>query len=437
MKFIIISLFLLLLFAVVLNKGQRRAILTLIGLFVFNTTISIQPFDSYTLLCSAFTLSLIFHKDFRSEWKNFPYKSIMLLLLIVHICVVVLDPRVSGLLKIISRIFNNFVPRYWALFVGYSMVGSLRIARGTCAKLCLLFGVMTIYGCVTYILQGNPYDNLLHLSFGDEVGIWSNVQTRGYRVFSTLNNPIVYGFVMCMAASLVYLFREGLSKASYITLILLCLLNVFLANSRTGVVCGLLLVVLFLLLKNGISIRLVGSSAVIALLFSALYYTIPFVKEASDSVFDIFLTGGENTGGSTVELKDNQLDISLLLFAIHPYFGHGFNYFQEVIIEKDASTLEVLAGMEGFGYKLLIEEGVFMIIAVDILFFALVRDFFKLMLNTKSPLPCMGIAWTVSFLVFLLLAGIYGGIFTIGMILIGMLLRISVLSDSSLIEKDK
>ena len=434
MKFVIISLFLLLLFAVVLKKGQQRAVLTLIGLFVFNTTISIQPFDSYALLCSAFTLSLLFHKEFRSEWKNFPFKSIMLLLLVIHICVVVLDPRVSGLLKIISRIFNNFVPRYWALFVGYSMVSSLRVARGTCAKLCLLFGVMTIYGCMTYVLQGNPYDDLLHLSFGDEIGIWSEVQTRGYRVFSTLNNPIVYGFVMCMAASLVYLFRERLSKVAYVALILLCLLNVFLANSRTGVVCGLLLVVLFLLLKNGISIRLVGSCVAIVLLFSVLYYTIPFVKEASDSVMDIFLTGGENTSGSTVELKDNQLEISLILFAVHPYFGHGFNYFQEVIMEKDASTIEVLAGMEGFGYKLLIEEGVFMIIAVAILFFALIWNFFKLMLNSKCSLPCMGIAWTISFLAFLLLAGIYGGIFTIGMILIGMLLRMSVLSNSSMID---
>ena len=105
----------------------------------------------------------------------------------------------------------------------------------------------------------------------------------------------------------------------------------------------------------------------------------------------------------------------------HPYFGSGFNYFREVIVLKDAAASEALAGLEGYGYKLLVEEGIFMIIAVSWLFLSILWYFLK-RLSVKQY-SSMGVAWTLSFLFFIISTGTYGGVFTICMIFIGMLLK--------------
>ena len=108
---------------------------------------------------------------------------------------------------------------------------------------------MGCYGFITFILQGYPYDDALHIAFGNDVGIWSEVQSRGYRVLSTLNNPIVYGFVMFIATTYLYLQRDNFSKNVYFCLSLLVFLNVFLANSRTGIVAGVFLLVVYALVE--------------------------------------------------------------------------------------------------------------------------------------------------------------------------------------------
>lgn len=262
---------------------------------------------------------------------------------------------------------------------------------------------------------------MLHMAFGNEIGIWSEVQTRGYRVFSTLSNPIVYGYVMFLAATYLYLQRKCINKLTYYALLLMIVLNAFLANSRTGLAAGALLIAVYALMEYRFSYRIIGFLASIVILFAVLYQYVPFVQNAADSVLDLLSTGGEETEGSTVELKEDQLETSLFFFYLHPWFGNGFNYFGEVISQRFDTGQIGLAGMEGYGYKLLIEEGIFMIIAVAMLFVCLIIFFIKRLIVRQYA--AMGVAWIASFLFFILGTGTYGGIFTIGMLFIGMLLR--------------
>lgn len=406
---------------ILFSKGRRRLVTLMLGVLFLNDTISIQPFSSYTLLITTCFLSLTYHRELKYTWYNFPFKTIFVILFIIHFLVVQFDNRSFPPLTFISRVFNNYVPHFLALFVGYAAISSIKVWKKSAMPMALIFSIMCIYGFITFVLQNNPYDDMLHMAFGNELGIWHDVQSRGYRVFSTLNKPNVYGYVMFLAATYLYLQRKLLNKTLYVVVTLMIILNAFLSNSRTGIVSGALMIAIYIILEYKLSYKVLGYSAGMFILLIILYDYVPFIQPIADSVIDVFTTGGVNTSGSTTDLKGEQLTSSLFFFFKHPYFGNGFNYFQEVIgVQYDTYDIG-LAGLEGYGYKLLVEEGAFMIIAVTWLFISMLLFFIRRF--EIKECSSMSVAWIVSLLFFMFLTGIYGGIYTIGMIFIGMILR--------------
>lgn len=407
---------------ILLQTGTQRAVWLATGLFFFQGIIG-GGSGQYTLYLTAFILSLWTHGEIRQEWKAFPFKKELAVLFILHVAVAAMDPRgIHNPLEVCLRTFKYFIPRYAALFVGFAAFRRLGDWLGMVRPLSLMLAVVGLYGVATWVLQANPYDDALHMAFEGRKGIWADVESRGYRVFSTLTNPIVYGYVMCIAASLTYLWKRQMNTVLWTGLLALALFNVFLANSRTGVVAGLILVGVFLLSKYRLSYRMYCSIALCAVVLAVSYYCIPVVRHVTDSTVDIFTSGGVHTRGSTVELKFDQLAASLYLFYKHPFFGNGFNYFWEAIRMEHVAYRGNLAGLEGFGYKLLVEEGIFMIIAVAVLFFNLSRYFWTR--RYSGDYAHAGMAWTLSFLAFMLFTGTHDGIFTIGMVFIGMLAKL-------------
>lgn len=423
MDFIIWLLFFIVFVMMMAKKGHQRAVCLFVGLFILADYISIEPINAYALYMVAFIVSLGIHGEIKQEWNNFPFKRILILLLLLHVAVALHDSRINdNPIKMLSRVFNNFIPRYMALFVGYAALSRLGDWRKTAMPLFAIFAFMGMYGLFTWFLQSNPYYEMMNEAFKGKAGIWTEVQSRGYRVMSTLSNPIVYGFVMCMAGHFIFLWRKSMDVVAGAGLFSLVVLNAFLANSRTGIVAGVLLVLVFLLSKYRLSVRMYRSIVICALVLSVSYFTIPPIQHVTDSVIDIAVSGGKQTQGSTVALKFDQWKAAGYFFAKSPFFGNGFHYFSELISGKDTSyTGGNLAGMEGYGYKLLVEEGLFMIIGAVVFFSGLCGYFFRR--HYLGDYAHTGIAWTASFLAYLMFTGDYGGIFTIGMILIGMLLK--------------
>lgn len=406
---------------IIMQTGVQRAVWLATGIFFFQGIIG-DCSGQYTLYLTAFVISLCVHGEIRQEWEAFPFKKELIVLFILHIAVTVTDQRVNHApLEMCFRIFKYFIPRYMALFVGFAAFQRLGDWRRMVKPLSVILAVMGLYGVVTWVLQANPYDDALHMAFQGKTGIWNGVQSRGYRVFSTLTNPILYGYVMCIMASLIYLWKRQMNTVLWTGLLALTLFNVFLANSRTGIVAGLILVCVFLLSKYRLSFRTYCSIALCTVALAVSYFCVPMVRQVLDSTIDIFTSGGSHTRGSTLDLKFDQLRASLYFFHKHPFFGNGFNYFWETIRMEHVAYEGNLAGLEGFGYKLLIEEGIFMITAVIILFFNLFRFFWSR--RYVCDYAHAGMAWTLSFLFFLLVAP-NGGVFTIGMVFIGMLMKL-------------
>lgn len=407
---------------IIWSKGVKRATWLFIGVFFFNDLIEITPFNSYALYTTAFVISLWIHDELKQEWQSFPFKYELLTIFVFHIGIAITDQRINhDILKVCSRIFNNFMTRYMALFVGYATLQSLKNWRKTIIALFCTSAVMGIYGIITWLLQSNPYYNMMHVALKGKSGIWTDVQNRGYRVLSTLSNPIVYGYVMCIVGHLVLLWKKYINITLWACLMLLILSNILFSNSRTSIVAGLILAIVFLLFKYKLSLRMYKYIVLCIAMLAVSYFTIPVVRNVSDSIMDLFTSGGTNTVGSTVDLKFEQLKAAVYFFLKHPLWGNGFNFFEETIKLKHIAYEGNLAGLEGFAYKLLVEEGAFMIIAVVVLFVNLLRYFINR--SYLGDYAYVGIAWVLSFLAFMLLAGCWGGIFTIGMLFIGLLLK--------------
>lgn len=434
MKYFFLILMFVDIIAIISCKGVKRFAWFMAGIFLIHDGIGIEPFGSHTLFLTALFISLWYHKEFKKTWKDFPFKWLIIVILVIHVLVVQYDERSYPSLTYISRIYNNYVPRFFSLFLGYALIDKSKSYERSIITLSKIFLVMTIYGFITYFLRSNPLDDLVLTSFTREVGIWSDVQSRGYRVFSTLSNPIVYSYVMFVAFSYIYIGKKWLIKKNYYLLMTLTLLNAFLANSRTGIIAGAVLITVYVVLEYKLSIRMFGFGLSLLLALLVLYNNVSFVKDAMDGVMDIFTTGGKSTEGSDVDLKMNQLAASLLFFSQHPYFGHGFYYFVDVLAPRNMQG--DLVGMEGYGYQLLLEEGIFMIITVITLFVSIIIYFFKRL--AIKQISSMGIAWTVSFVFYLLTAGSNGGIFIKGMLFIGMAIRyVQLISSDTTQQKRK
>lgn len=429
MKLAILCIFFIVIALILSTKGSQRALFLFVGLFIVGEFYIGGKVSAFLIYPTAFIVSLLLHGEIRDAWKNFPFKVILCVTLLLHIAIGMLDDRINhDYLKVGYRIFNNFGSSYMALFVGYSLMSNLKEWRTIVRLLFLIFAFVGIYGLFTWFIQSNPYYEMINEVMLDEYGIWTDVQRRGYRVLSTLQNPIVYGFVMCMIAHFVFLWRKSMDVLQWSGLLLLFVINVFLANSRTGVVAGFILVLLFLLSKYRLSWRMYASIASCVLAIAIFYFAIPQVRHTTDTVVDVFTTGGNYTRGSNVELKFSQMTASVYFFKKAPFFGNGFHYFRDELIRKDVSySGGRLGGMEGYGYRLLVEQGLFMMIAAAIFFYLLVRYFFRR--RYLGDYAHAGMAWTVSFLAFILFAGDYGGVFIMGMVLIGLILRFTQLYE--------
>lgn len=138
-------------------------------------------------------------------------------------------------------------------------------------------------------------------------------------------------------------------------------------------------------------------------------------------VIDIFITGGNNTQGSNMELKNDQLATSLLYFYDSPFWGHGINYFRENIQER-YGMLSGLAGLEGYGYRILVELGVFMLIAFIIYIISFIRVTVSYYKQNKMVASIL-ISQFIAFIFFIIATGDYGGVFEYAFIIIGLNLK--------------
>lgn len=405
------------------TSGAKRA-LWFIGsiLFISDSIVLWGPFNSHFAFVLSFLVSLCLHHELKTCYKEYPLRRISVAIFIIYILIGIVDTRIP-LISRFSRPVTVFALTYMAFFIGFCCVKNSNDLRLILRGFTKMLVIVCVYGLFTFIVKNNPIYDLISNSFSGEFGIWANVQERGYRVCSFLSNPIVFGGVMGMYSLIILNMWQTKNKIFKYVVFTLLLLGVLIANSRTGMFSVLAAYILYFLLKNKLSYKnllALFSTVIIALI---MYSQFNFIRPMIDSAIDLVMTGGENTSGSSTDLKVQQWEVSLLSFYEAPFFGHGLSYFNEVMGNKDSFIYEsLIAGMEGYQYKLLIEEGGFMIIAVIIFYIRLFAFFFKKRTYSQT-ISYSGIACTFSFLFFICATGTYGSTFLHFGTYIGILLK--------------
>lgn len=141
--------------------------------------------------------------------------------------------------------------------------------------------------------------------------------------------------------------EKFISRKSYIYTLCLLLVGVFLANSRATILALAFGFLQFDYIRKP-KILLI---ALVTLLIIALPFS-DYILNVYHSIFDF--TGKHDVGGSSMEMRLRQLDISFFLFLQNPIFGGGLSMIYYLM--TDVSIPE-LAGAESQLFYLLIERG--------------------------------------------------------------------------------
>lgn len=424
MKIIIIIITLIISLVILRKKGVSRLLWLMGGILYIHDLQILSPFRVHIILIFSFIISIVREKGFMVEVRRYPFKWITLILLIIHLMVGFMDERIS-LLSGMSRAIMTFSSTYLCFFLGYLSIKRNEDFVFFIKEIVILLIPIIIWGFITGILQSNPYYNALTSSFGEDVGIWGDVQDRGYRVCSFLSNPIVYGAVMGMFCMFMFIFLQPQYQSTKYLLCICLMANVLMSNSRTGLVTMGLMVLLYIILVYGKNFfALLRITIVIILLLVVAYNMSGSLQSIFDSVIDLYKTGGEHTQGSDVDLKITQMTISVLYFYEKPWFGHGFDFFNEELVGFD----DKLAGLEGYIYSLLIEQGLVMIIAVCL--FAIMFIYYCLKNKKSFMYRNFTVATFVSFVFFICATGTYGNVFEYFALLLGVNIKMIQLHSS-------
>lgn len=399
---------------IIINRGEKRT-----KIFLFSSFFMPASFGTaHILLPVSFLISLWRSGDLKHEIKTFPLKNISIVILLIYFLVALGDNRIS-IPESIIRPITYFIKTYLYLFVGYTLVKSEKNWNRTARTLLQIFSIFAIYGVVTWILQTNPWYDFTSQVYGQET-VWGE-SDRGYRTTSFLNNAIAYGIVMVTGTFTIWLYYQKYANRRNLILLVIIVANIFLANSRTGIVSFALAIVLYIILYNGLSGRTILSFMGVCIALVVAYFSMDFIRPVMDSVIDLITTGGNNTKGSNMELRNDQLATSLIYFREAPFLGHGIYYYSETIFPR-LGSFSGLAGLEGYGFRLLIEMGGFMIVAFIVYVIRFVHTAIKGRKINKQWSSVV-IAQFIAFVFYLMATGDYGNVFEYCFILIGINLK--------------
>lgn len=352
-------------------------------------------------------LSIYREGKIRLYTKTFPLLLPLCLLFISHIIVGVVDNRLPISQGFFRGVFS-FSTSYLMLYTGYIL--AFQVPYKTIVRTIVFFFVIIgIYTVIEFLSGSNPYYNMIETMYGKENNIWTvmdgQITERGQRCMGTQSNPIYYGLLLASIGLFIVtnVFKDQKNK---VLLLLLLAISLIATKSRTPIVAFAIMYLIFLLPTSsfGSTIRVLFLSALFVLL---LGHFIPIFDTLINSLIEFASTGDSELQGSSSELRFQQLATSFLYFLNNPIWGNGYYYFSENIFSGKNDSFGGLAGMEGYIFELLIEQGAVQIILILLFWIYCYRCFFKYRALNKNT-SYAGMAMSTGFLFFIIATGANG-----------------------------
>ena len=353
--------------------------------------------SSHLVLAFSYLISLYRDRFLLYDIKKYPFKKISILIACVYIIIALQSYWMPFVYSIYIAI-GEYLLSFFMLFVGYHAVKTPSDYDKIIRLLKPIVLVSSIYGLICFVLQDNPYNDIIGIS---DIGSNYNAKEalRGYRIsaFSSTSNPHALLLIVC--SFLIINYEQ--TKYSYILLIL-SLFNIVLSASRAPLFDLAILILTYFLLSNNLKKKLKVIFLSVIILF--ILFQIPFfefyISKAINSSLDIFKEVDEQEiGGSSIECRIMQFESGWNYLIEKPWFGHGFRYYSDIIFEPD-SINNGLLGMESYLLMLFVEQGSIMIILSFTFYFSLFHFILKKRNNPYYRIP---LALSIMFMAHLLM----------------------------------
>jgi hypothetical protein len=389
-----------------------------ISLFTFPTDMGFHRFMVFSLLIPELTN----FKKYVREFRRFPLFYPLVIVFIGFLLIGLFDPRINFFLQI-YRPIDLYIQTFLVIFLTYNNFKEDQDWSTLVKYFAVCSVILCLYGFYNFITKTNPYDNLISTSFNtlSSFDFYKNIFDERFRINSFVDHPIYYGYLLGILFLLsfhAFLGEQGRFRIIYLLSIVMTFINLLMTNSRTPLISFSLGIVFFILMSLHLKLKI--QIALLAILFCAGIYTIPSVRDKINNTVDIFEKGGSQVSGSSLKMREMQLQASFLLFQKKPISGNGLYYIEENLgyssNEDKSMSSDDLQGFESYFYIIIIEQGLIGVVLNVIFFGGLILFFFKSKLISVEY-SGLGLAITIMFLVFSIGTGTLGSwIITMGIL---------------------
>lgn len=343
------------------------------------------------------TIKMIAKKEFYSNLKRFPFKWILLFFLLFHLLQIHTISWMHTTRLVKMEIFA-FIGTYYTIFIGFCMTPSVDQLQKNTNFIKRLFILYSFIGLICFILQNNFIASSLNPS-----SIWTEVrEVRGFRTTGTMASPNIFGLISVYSFMMIFFLEEKTWKKSLYGI--LVLFNIFICATRAPFVCLIASFLVFYLGQKTSYYKYIFFIIPSIYIFSE--FVIPYLSsiEYVAGIVDMFATGGEESGGSTMAMRMEQLSISWDYLLKSPIWGHGVGYTNNLVglsglfnDQKDVG----LAGAEGYLFVVFIDYGAIFFVFVCIFFIRLFMFFMSNYLN-NTKVSAFSISLLTALIIFLL-----------------------------------
>lgn len=282
--------------------------------------------------------------------------------------------------KFVTLLFREFITTYFVLIVGFFSVKNVNSFRPFLHVAFISLIIITLFGIVNYVTkESTMLDWILGSAVQNEVSVGGKfTESFRFRTQSLFIQPFDYGYI-CLVILLAHVYgftRKLVSGNRLIAVLLMALFGVLSCACRTVMACFFFGFVAFmsLYLKGNRAPVIVGLIIIMGIF---LYAFFPFFHSRMDFFMSIFSLSDNEFGGSSIELRAEQLASVFNYLDGHYWFGRGYDFFWiDLQFSKglENSLAPDLYGLEGVHLAYLLERGIIGYV-LYLLFFVLLLSF--------------------------------------------------------------
>lgn len=372
--------------------------------------LSVNRFLVFCLVISVSVRIFISQKIIISKLGS-PIKLPLLVLIISIVASMVVNPGsiISGGHSAFISILEVFLPVFVYVYMFRS--SEKYDIRLHLKSIYLIIVSIGIYGSVAYLLDWNPYIDLIEETINtNRVNVTTYEDTlRGERALGTISHPITYGAFLVIGVYIGVFLLFSIPKASLLSIIyysvgvLILFSSILLTNSRSPLLF-LLIPAFFVFIQFRLKAQIGILAAFLVLGFSA-FISVDIFRERILSILNIFIPSiGNDMYGSTIDMRLDQMSVAYRYFISNPLFGNGPNTARG-LVESGAEPL--LFNTESLLFVLMIDYGLLGLIAYMVLFWSLWRSIFRCKVKPKY-LKWIPLGMLAGYIVFVFITGVMG-----------------------------